>query len=367
VSSALGTLSYDAENRVASVASAGVQYAYDSRNKRVWRSILSGGNLAQQVYVYGVDGQKIGTYTFALGQYSETNTPEMTNSTALLAQFFGRKRIGVLDRLGSSKYNQSNNQAQSFYPYGEDRGTVEPNDELKFATYTRDAASGLDYADQRYYANNFGRFMSPDRRGGHGHSPQSLNRYAYVLGDPINLRDRSGLDPEKVDGGDDPCDPNDVTDCDDDDDGSDDGGSVTCPDGTSSFAGGCAYNWNITFSVTDTEITNPALLAAETVADMALSTTFGVDLSTFGFNPNVPLPSCFVGFVENAIGQLSPFPTDDLPSPKDLGDQISEMVSLGLKYGANVVAFKRPNYYQIMMYQMYGTWALAGKGGSCTR
>jgi hypothetical protein len=75
------------------------------------------------------------------------------------------------------------------------------------------------------------------------------------------------------------------------------------------------------------------------------------------------LPSCFVGFVENAIGQLSPFPTDDLPSPKDLGDQISEMVSLGLKYGANVVAFKRPNYYQIMMYQMYGTWALAGKGG----
>jgi hypothetical protein len=76
----------------------------------------------QQVYVYGVDGQKIGTYTFALGQYSETNTPEMTNSTVLLAQFFGRKRVGTYDRLGSAKYNQSNNQAQSFYPYGEESG-----------------------------------------------------------------------------------------------------------------------------------------------------------------------------------------------------------------------------------------------------
>ena len=87
-------MGYDAENRVAS-ASGGVQYAYDSRNKRVWRSILSGGNLAQQVYVYGVDGQKIGTYTFTLGQYGETNVPEMTNSTVLLATFFGHKRVGT--------------------------------------------------------------------------------------------------------------------------------------------------------------------------------------------------------------------------------------------------------------------------------
>ena len=36
------------------------------------------------------------------------------------------------------------------------------NDQVKFATYTRDAATGLDYADQRYYANNLGRFMMAD-------------------------------------------------------------------------------------------------------------------------------------------------------------------------------------------------------------
>jgi RHS repeat-associated protein len=145
------------------------------------------------VYFYGVDGQKLGTYTFTLGQYGQTNVPEMTNSTVLLATFFGRKRIGTFDRLGSAKYNQ-NNAAQSFYPYGEDRGTVEPNDSLKFATYTRDAATGLDYADQRYYANNFGRMMSPDpyKASGGPKDPKSWNRYTYVLGDPLNYYDPGG-------------------------------------------------------------------------------------------------------------------------------------------------------------------------------
>ena len=198
LSSPLGTLAYDAENRIASMSASGAQYAYDSRNKQVWRSILSAGNLSQQVYIYGVDGQKIGTYTFTLAMLN--NSPEMTNSPTLLATFFGGKRVGTFDRLGSAKYNP-NLQPQSFYPYGEDRGTVEPNDSLKFATYTRDAATGLDYADQRYYASNFGRFMSPDtfrtRRGRgsvNASNPLTWNRYIYAGGDPVNQNDPSGRD-----------------------------------------------------------------------------------------------------------------------------------------------------------------------------
>jgi RHS repeat-associated protein len=191
LSSPLGSVTYDAENRLASAP--GVQYAYDSRNKRIWRGTLSNGVLSQQVYFYGVDGQKLGTYTFTLGQYGQTNLPEMTNSTVLLATFFGRKRIGTFDRLGSAKYNQDG-AAQSFYPYGEDRGTVQPNDSLKFATYTRDAATGLDYADQRYYASNFGRMTSADRTwyGTSSARPASWNRYSYVEGDPVNYNDPFG-------------------------------------------------------------------------------------------------------------------------------------------------------------------------------
>ena len=65
---------------------------------------------------------------------------------------------------------------------------------MKFATYTRDAATGLDYADQRYYASQFGRFMSADpymASGGPG-DPGSWNRYAYLSNDPINFYDLSG-------------------------------------------------------------------------------------------------------------------------------------------------------------------------------
>ncbi len=50
-----GGYGYDAENRL--VSATGLQYAYDSQNKRVWKSVLSGGNLTQEVYFYGVAGR----------------------------------------------------------------------------------------------------------------------------------------------------------------------------------------------------------------------------------------------------------------------------------------------------------------------
>jgi RHS repeat-associated protein len=186
-------LSYDAENRVVGAPLGSVQYAYDSQNKRVWKGTLSGGNLtAQEAYFYGVDGQKLGTYSLAL------NGSQITVNTTQTAVFFGSKRVAVngvafgQDRLGSNSQGK-------FFPYGEDRGTPIANDQVKFATYTRDSATGLDYADQRYYSNQFGRFMTPDPYRATATSPsspqdpQSWNRYAYVGGDPINFLDRRGL------------------------------------------------------------------------------------------------------------------------------------------------------------------------------
>jgi len=67
---------------------------------------------------------------------------------------------------------------------------------VRFATYTRDSATGNDYADQRYYSSALGRFMTVDpANAGAMTNPQSLNRYAYVLGDPINSWDPGGLCP----------------------------------------------------------------------------------------------------------------------------------------------------------------------------
>jgi RHS repeat-associated protein len=56
--------------------------------------------------------------------------------------------------------------------------------------------------DQRYYASAYGRFNSPDpyQASGGPSNPQSWNRYAYTLGDPVNGYDPQGLDDEDPDG-----------------------------------------------------------------------------------------------------------------------------------------------------------------------
>ena len=70
-----------------------------------------------------------------------------------------------------------------------------PNDQEKFATYTRDAATGLDYANQRYYSSVIGRFTRPDPFEGSARpeAPQSWDRYTYVENDPPNSLDPEGL------------------------------------------------------------------------------------------------------------------------------------------------------------------------------
>jgi len=80
------------------------------------------------------------------------------------------------------------------FPYGELWYETSTSN-LKYATYYRDAESGLDYAMARFYGSTIGRFTTPDPLGGALGSPQSLNRYSYVLGDPVNLGDPTGLDP----------------------------------------------------------------------------------------------------------------------------------------------------------------------------
>src|SRR5688572_3496409 len=55
--------------------------------------------------------------------------------------------------------------------------------------------NGLDYADQRYFSSQIGRFLTPDpyRASATKAEPLSWNRYAYVQGDPVNAYDPRGL------------------------------------------------------------------------------------------------------------------------------------------------------------------------------
>ncbi|MHB8525864.1 MAG: RHS repeat-associated core domain-containing protein [Candidatus Acidiferrales bacterium] len=62
--------------------------------------------------------------------------------------------------------------------------------------YEQDQETGLYYAMARYYNPRLGRFMTPDPLMGDIRNPQTLNRYAYVANNPLNLIDPSGLHEE---------------------------------------------------------------------------------------------------------------------------------------------------------------------------
>ena len=192
------SFSHDAANRVSQVeTSSGTSYyGYDSGNRRIYYRNTSG---AETIYFYGADGKKLATYTYTIITYNGdpeirlNQQSENVYFTGILVSAEGGPT--ATDRLGSVTYNSAGN--QRYYPYGAEYSTYAntPNDTEKYATYTRDSVSGMDYAVNRYYSSQWGRFLSPDPHGGSVSlgNPQSWNRYSYAGADPANSNDPSGL------------------------------------------------------------------------------------------------------------------------------------------------------------------------------
>ncbi len=82
-----------------------------------------------------------------------------------------------------------------FAPFGGELDGQTSANHYKFTGKERDTESGLDYFGARYYGSNMGRFMSPDPLLGSGRpwNPQTWNRYAYVLNNPLSFTDPNGL------------------------------------------------------------------------------------------------------------------------------------------------------------------------------
>jgi RHS repeat-associated protein len=179
------TLTYDSSNRMLSAAevSGGTEYyGYSPDNKRMYRLTASG---TEEWTFYGGYGEKLGVFNYST---SAGLFPVRSN-----VYFAGRTIIDdnfpvFQDRVGTNRASGAR-----FMPFG-DEITSTSNDREKFATYTRDSYTGLDYADQRFYASTYGRFNTPDpaNRGALLRRPQSWDMYAYTRGDPVNLYDPNG-------------------------------------------------------------------------------------------------------------------------------------------------------------------------------
>jgi RHS repeat-associated protein len=87
------------------------------------------------------------------------------------------------------------------YPWGEAWVSAgSPGYDQHFAGMNQvDGAPLLYPAPFRRYSTPQGRWLSPDPLGGNIGNPQSLNRYAYVMNNPMSLIDPLGLGPQ--DGG----------------------------------------------------------------------------------------------------------------------------------------------------------------------
>ena len=184
--------SYDRSERPYAISGgANGSFVYDAHGRRV-KQTLNG----ETIYtVYGLDG--------TLRYRDNITTGETTDYVRMGAHSVGRMdQTGAFtwthsDHLGSA--SAATNSAgdiiwrESYTPFGEAIEDPAANrDEAGFTGHIRDDATGLTYAQARYYNPVTARFLSPDPVGFADMGPGYFNRYAYTMNDPVNLVDPNG-------------------------------------------------------------------------------------------------------------------------------------------------------------------------------
>jgi RHS repeat-associated protein len=182
------------------------QYVYDGENKMVQAKNSSGTVLG--LYSFDGDGKRIKKETadeITVFVYDASGKPVAEYST----QTSQEPQLAYLtnDNLRTPRINTNAGGAviarHDYRPFGEEISSAQrtsangyDTDEVrkKFTGYERDSETGLDFANARMLGN-FGRFNSPDPMlsSGRIETPQSWNRYAYVLNNPLMLIDPTGL------------------------------------------------------------------------------------------------------------------------------------------------------------------------------
>ena len=119
----------------------------------------------------------------------------------------------VADQLGTPRmiFDQSGSLANvsrhDYLPFGEDLAGVggrvgmgyaaTDGARQRFTGYEADSETNLNFAQARYQSAGQGRFISADDFGGRLTNPQSINRYVYVLNNPLKYIDPTGHQDQK--------------------------------------------------------------------------------------------------------------------------------------------------------------------------
>ncbi len=210
-----GTRTYDAENQMTSAqfVSGSLQtasYTYDADGHRTRRNPGAGGEVWQ---VFGMDGEPLAEYApNAVPTSPQKEFGYRGGSLLVTAEPAATIRWLVTDQLGTPRMvvdrsgTLSGVRRHDYFPFGEEipadaswrtvaRGYLADTVKQKFTGYERDAETNLDFAQARYFENQQGRFSSTDplMASGRPGNPQTWNRYAYTLNNPMRFADPSGM------------------------------------------------------------------------------------------------------------------------------------------------------------------------------
>ncbi len=172
-----------------------VVYKYNPQNRRVRKDV----DTSYIEYIY-FGGQVI-------AEYNGTSWTDyiLANGARIAREDGSGNRIYFhSDQIGSARLISDGNGAQiwtgTFMPFGYEVDPQTTDNNYKFALMERDpeagASQGLDHAEARHYFPPGGRWLAPDPAGlaaANPTNPQSWNRYAYVVNNPVNAVDPLGL------------------------------------------------------------------------------------------------------------------------------------------------------------------------------
>ncbi len=148
------------------------------------------------IFVYDAGGELVAEYDNSPPMEEEHRVSYMTN-----------------DHLGSPRIVTDANGAvvsrKDFAAFGDETLTSQrstalgynvPEVRQDYTGYLKDAESGLEYAQARYYNSQHGRFTSVDPMAGSAtvRNPQTFNRYSYVTNSPYKFVDPLGLSLQDI-------------------------------------------------------------------------------------------------------------------------------------------------------------------------
>ena len=177
------TMTWDGDNRAATVRiqAATVGMIYDYTGRRLRKQI--GGSLT--IYPFpDYEQDAAGVVTKYLGGVAKKSTGAVLH--------YHDDHLGGVHVITNAAGQEV--QRVEYDPWGRVSRSVGVGDPSRRFTGQRldDPATGLYYYGARYYDAALGRFVSTDPIVPSPGNPQSLNRYAYVLNDPVNLTDPTG-------------------------------------------------------------------------------------------------------------------------------------------------------------------------------